>query len=106
MQITKKVWGLGICEHNQCVACPRRKGLGGWSKSCSPPVLPSWSNSNGGANYSSSVGYYQVMDRVVHFLNRYKEGDGPMRLDQCRESVDNDCGCLGFFYNKVSYKCS
>lgn len=37
----------------------------------------------------------------MHFMNRYKEGDGPMKLDQCGEKCDNDCGCLGFFYNSV-----
>lgn len=47
-RLPKKCGGLGICEHNQCLACPRRKGLGGWSESCSPPVLPSCSNSMAG----------------------------------------------------------
>ncbi|KAK8608175.1 hypothetical protein V6N13_023606 [Hibiscus sabdariffa] len=95
--LPKRCGSLGICEDNQCVACPRPKGLAGWSKSCVPPALPPC---KGGAN----VGYYKVVG-VEHFTNGYTEGDGPVKLNDCRVKCSNDCGCLGFFYREESSKC-
>ncbi|XVF27498.1 hypothetical protein REPUB_Repub14bG0112500 [Reevesia pubescens] len=96
-KLPKRCGSLGICEDNQCVACPRPKGLLGWSKSCAPQALPPC---KGGAN----VGYYKVVG-VEHFSNGYTEGDGPMKLNDCRVKCSNDCGCLGFFYREESSKC-
>ncbi|OMO65374.1 S-locus glycoprotein [Corchorus olitorius] len=97
-QLPQRCGSLGICEDNQCVACPKPKGLLGWSKSCAPPVLPPCKT--GGAN----VGYYKVVG-VEHFTNAYAEGVGPMKLNDCRVKCSNDCGCLGFFYREESSKC-
>ncbi|KAB2007590.1 hypothetical protein ES319_D10G040100v1 [Gossypium barbadense] len=96
--LPRKCGSLGICEDNQCVACPKPKGLMGWSKSCAPPVL---SPCKGG---DDKVGYYKVVG-VEHFTNEYTEGDGPMKLNDCRVKCSNDCGCLGFFYREESSKC-
>ncbi|EOY27998.1 hypothetical protein QUC31_012796 [Theobroma cacao] len=95
--LPKRCGSLGICEDNQCVACPKPKGLLGWSKNCTPPLLPPC---KGGAN----VGYYKVVG-VEHFTNAYVEGDGPMKLSDCRTKCSNDCGCMGFFYREESSKC-
>ncbi|OMO76205.1 S-locus glycoprotein [Corchorus capsularis] len=97
-QLPQRCGSLGICDDNQCVSCPKPKGLFGWSKSCAPPVLPPCKS--GGAN----VGYYKVVG-VEHFTNAYTEGIGPMKLNDCRVKCSNDCGCLGFFYREESSKC-
>ncbi|MBA0779155.1 hypothetical protein Gotri_003431 [Gossypium trilobum] len=95
--LPKKCGSLGICDDNQCVACPKPKGLTGWSQSCAPPaLLPCKSAAN--------VGYYKVVG-VEHFTSKYTEGDGPMKLNDCRVKCSNDCGCLGFFYREESSKC-
>lgn len=98
-KLPKKCGELGICEHNQCVACPRKKGLEGWSDGCAPPVLPSCIN--GGSINISDVGYFKITD-VMHFLNWHKGGDGPMKLVERRKKCDKNCERLEFFYNNVS----
>ncbi|GAY67954.1 hypothetical protein CUMW_260450, partial [Citrus unshiu] len=35
-QMPDKCGELGLCEDNQCIACPTEKGLIGWSKECEP----------------------------------------------------------------------
>ncbi|KAK1351324.1 hypothetical protein POM88_054456 [Heracleum sosnowskyi] len=77
---------LGVCEDDQCVACPRPNGLTGWSKSCAPPVL------------SACVG-------VEHFTNGVTSGSGPTIVGDCRKKCDSDCECLGFFYREESSMC-
>ncbi|KAL9383770.1 hypothetical protein Peur_024093 [Populus x canadensis] len=96
-KLPQRCGSLGVCEDNQCVACPRPQGFLGWSKSCAPPALPPC---KGGAY----VDYYKVVG-VEHFLNGYNEGEGPMKLVDCRNKCNNDCGCLGFFYKEESSKC-
>ncbi|XP_043690430.1 epidermis-specific secreted glycoprotein EP1-like [Telopea speciosissima] len=91
---------LGVCEDDQCVACPTRKGMVGWSKSCASPVLPACNKGKGGAK----VDYYKVVG-VEHFMNVYTDGDGPMKVVECRDKCSKDCGCLGFFYREESSKC-
>ncbi|KAK8330947.1 hypothetical protein V6Z11_A10G041200 [Gossypium hirsutum] len=66
--LPKKCGSLGICDDNQCVACPKPKG-------------------------------------VEHFTSKYTEGDGPMKLNDCKVKCSNDCGCLGSFYREESSKC-
>ncbi|KAJ6333409.1 hypothetical protein OIU77_009306 [Salix suchowensis] len=96
-KLPQRCGSLGVCEDNQCVACPRPQGLFGWSKSCSPPALPP-------CKRGAKVDYYKVVG-VEHFLNGYSEGEGPMKLVDCRNKCSNDCGCLGFFYKEESSKC-
>ncbi|XP_010279128.1 PREDICTED: epidermis-specific secreted glycoprotein EP1-like [Nelumbo nucifera] len=89
---------LGVCEDDQCVACPTPLGLTWWSKNCAPPALPPCKSRANVTNYYKIVG-------VEHFLNEYTEGDGPMKLAECRDKCNKDCGCLGFFYREESSKC-
>lgn len=97
--LPKRCGSLGVCEDSQCVACPNAKGLLGWSKSCSPLVLPPRQAR------AKSVGYYKVVG-VEHFLSGYStQGDGPMGLAECRDKCNKDCKCLGFFYREESSKC-
>ncbi|KAK5792280.1 hypothetical protein PVK06_033394 [Gossypium arboreum] len=95
--LPKKCGSLGICDDNQCVACPKLKGLTGWSQSCAPPALSPCKS-------AANVGYYKVVG-VEHFTSKYTEGDGPMKLNDCKVKCSNDCGCLGSFYREESSKC-
>ncbi|CAI9087283.1 OLC1v1021320C1 [Oldenlandia corymbosa var. corymbosa] len=81
---------LGVCEDDQCVACPKPQGLLGWNKTCAPPALPTC---NGGSN----VDYYEV-EGVDHYTSAYDEGIGPINLAQCKDRCSKDCKCLGLFF--------
>ncbi|WOH11938.1 hypothetical protein DCAR_0831434 [Daucus carota subsp. sativus] len=96
-RLPKRCGALGVCEDNQCVACPTAAGLLGWSKSCAPPVLPPCKGSR------ANVDYYKVVG-VEHFLNGYTEG-GRMKIGDCRDKCSKDCKCSGFFYREESSKC-
>ncbi|KAF5207127.1 epidermis-specific secreted glycoprotein EP1-like [Thalictrum thalictroides] len=96
--LPSKCGSLGVCEDNQCVACPTPKGLLGWSKNCAPPKLPSCKAGSQSANYYKVVG-------VEPFNYGYTEGEGPIKLADCRAKCSKDCGCLGFFYREESSKC-
>lgn len=97
-KLPRRCGSLGVCEDDQCVACPTPQGLLGWSKTCAPPTLPPCKG--GRAN----VDYYKV-EGVEHFTNAYAEGNGPMKMVDCKERCSKDCGCLGFFYREESSKC-
>ncbi|KAL8103608.1 epidermis-specific secreted glycoprotein EP1-like [Apium graveolens] len=95
-RLPKKCGSFGVCEDNQCVACPTAAGLIGWSKSCVQPSLPPCKG-------RAKVDYYKVLG-VEHFLNGYAEG-GRMKIGDCREKCSKDCKCAGFFYREESSKC-
>lgn len=98
-KLPKKCGSLGICDDNQCVACPKPQGLLGWDRSCATPPLPPC---QAGAN---SVDFYKVDSGVEHYSSSYNEGNGPMKLIECRTKCSQDCKCLGFFYREESSKC-
>ncbi|KAK9132097.1 hypothetical protein Scep_011625 [Stephania cephalantha] len=87
----------GNLEDNQCVACPMPQGLLGWNKSCEAPKI----KCNGG---DAGYNYYKVVG-VEHFNNWYTEGDGPVKVEECKAKCDKDCECSGYFYREDSYMC-
>ncbi|KAJ0100798.1 hypothetical protein Patl1_04835 [Pistacia atlantica] len=96
--LPSKCGTYGLCDKRMCVACPSRKGLLGWSESCMPPKVPP-------CGKGDKVGYYKIVG-VEHFLNPYlKDGEGPMKVAECRDKCNKDCKCLGFFYKEDSSKC-
>ncbi|KAK1382176.1 epidermis-specific secreted glycoprotein EP1-like [Heracleum sosnowskyi] len=95
-KMPQRCGSLGVCEDDQCVACPTPNGLMGWSKTCAPPVLP--------ACGKGAVDYYKV-DGVEHFTNGVTSGTARTTLDDCRKKCDSDCKCLGFFYRQESSTC-
>ncbi|KAL8511618.1 hypothetical protein ACS0TY_018140 [Phlomoides rotata] len=97
-KLPKKCGSFGICDADQCVACPTKQGLLGWSEACTPPPLPPC---KGLINES----YYYKVDGVDHFTSDYNEGIGPMTLAQCKDKCSKDCKSLGFFYRAESSKC-
>lgn len=98
--LPSKCGSLGLCMRGMCVACPQPKGLLGWSNGCAPPKLPPCGKSNG----TISIGYYEI-EGAEHFLEQYVEGEGPIKVEECRKKCSRDCKCVGFSYNKESSKC-
>ncbi|OVA15172.1 Bulb-type lectin domain [Macleaya cordata] len=82
--LPEKCGSLGICENSQCVACPTPKGLTGWSKDCKPMKLPSCNVA------SANVSYYKV-GGVDHFMDTNNEGEGPMKIGECKKKCSKDC---------------
>ncbi|CAI9087282.1 OLC1v1021319C1 [Oldenlandia corymbosa var. corymbosa] len=97
-KLPRRCGSLGLCEDDQCVACPKPQGLLGWSKTCAAPVLPPCNK------VGSKVDYYKV-DGVEHYTSEFNPGSGPMSLAQCKDQCTKDCKCLGFFYKQESSKC-
>ena len=94
-QLPERCGELGLCEDNQCVACPLSNGLVGWSKDCKPKKLTSC-----GVN---DFHYYKV-EGVDHFMSKYTNGDSVTEND-CGKKCSVDCKCLGYFYHKETTKC-
>ncbi|EXB94624.1 hypothetical protein L484_005781 [Morus notabilis] len=101
-RLPRKCGELRVCENNQCVACSSSKGFRGWTKNCAPPTIGKygWGRGCGG----EKVEYFEV-GNLAHFLNWYKEGDGPMKLVECKEKCNKDCGSCGVFYDEKASKC-
>ncbi|RZC76588.1 hypothetical protein C5167_001113 [Papaver somniferum] len=96
--LPSKCGSFGFCDKRMCIACPSPKGLLGWSESCKPPAAPSCNT--GGA----APKYYKIAG-VQHFSSPYDEGQGPMKVTDCRDKCNKDCKCAGFFYRGESSKC-
>ncbi|KAF9589191.1 hypothetical protein IFM89_019700 [Coptis chinensis] len=97
-QLPLRCGEFGVCEDNQCVACPTPKGLMGWSTRCAPPKLPPCSSQSG-----INVDYYKIVG-VEHFSSNFS-GNGPIKLLDCKAKCSKDCTCLGFFYRKTTSTC-
>ncbi|KAL5709671.1 hypothetical protein ACHQM5_020332 [Ranunculus cassubicifolius] len=98
-QLPMRCGEFGLCENNQCVACPTSKGLMGWSNTCRSPKLPKCN----GSSSSNVVDYYRL-DGVEHFSSNFS-GNEPVKLADCREQCSKDCKCLGFFYRRETSNC-
>ncbi|KAI3853652.1 hypothetical protein MKW98_025169 [Papaver atlanticum] len=97
-RLPEKCGSFGICSKNQCVACPTPKGLSIWSEDCKPPTLPSCKTSTVNASY-------YLIEGVDHFLSTSNEGEGPMKIDDCKKKCSKDCKCAAVFYRKDTSKC-
>ncbi|KAI3965056.1 hypothetical protein MKX01_013987 [Papaver californicum] len=96
--LPSKCGSFGFCDKRMCIACPSPKGLLGWSESCKPPAAPSCKTGGDAAKYYKIAG-------VQHFSSPYDEGQGPMKVTDCRDKCSKDCKCAGFFYTEESSKC-
>ncbi|GKU90983.1 hypothetical protein SLEP1_g4914 [Rubroshorea leprosula] len=95
-QLPERCGKFGVCEDNQCVACPLPNGLLGWSKECEPKKVTSCA--------PKDFGYYKV-EGVDHYMSKYNEGQGPMKEGDCGKKCTLDCKCLGYFYHRETSKC-
>ncbi|KAL7186214.1 hypothetical protein ACSBR2_028042 [Camellia fascicularis] len=97
--LPSKCGEYGLCERGMCVACPSPKGLLGWSDSCAPPQLPPCKDG------AKAAQYYKILE-VENFLNPYlDDGEGPVKVGECRHKCSRDCKCLGFIYKEDTFKC-
>ncbi|XWS10093.1 hypothetical protein CRYUN_Cryun39dG0046000 [Craigia yunnanensis] len=95
-ELPERCGNFGLCEENQCVACPSPNGLLGWSKNCQPKKLTSCR--------PIDFSYYKL-EGVNHFMSQYNEAQGPMKESDCGRKCTSDCKCLGYFYHKETSKC-
>ncbi|XP_062109932.1 epidermis-specific secreted glycoprotein EP1-like [Humulus lupulus] len=86
---------FGVCENDQCVACPSENGLLGWSKNCEPKKLKSCK--------PSDFHFYKI-EGVDHFLSKYTKGSS-VKESECGNKCTSDCKCLGYFYHKQASRC-
>ncbi|ESR55744.1 EP1-like glycoprotein 4 [Citrus sinensis] len=95
-QLPERCGKFGLCDDNQCVACPREKGLLGWSKECAPTLV----------NFCriAAFHYYKV-EGVDHYISKYNNGTGPIRVEDCGNRCSTDCRCVGYFYHQETSKC-
>ncbi|KAE8733643.1 Epidermis-specific secreted glycoprotein EP1 [Hibiscus syriacus] len=95
-ELPERRGNFGVCEENQCVACPSPKGLLGWNKNCEPKKVSSCR--------PNDFRYYKL-EGVEHFMSRYNEGQGPIKETDCGKKCTVDCKCLGYFYHRETAKC-
>ncbi|KAH7544017.1 hypothetical protein JRO89_XS15G0086800 [Xanthoceras sorbifolium] len=95
-QLPERCGKFGVCDDNQCVACPSEKGLLGWSKSCEPKKLTSCG--------VKDFHYYKV-EGIDHYMSKYNRGSGPVKVDDCAKKCTSDCKCMGYFYNQDTSRC-
>ncbi|KAI3944001.1 hypothetical protein MKW92_031521 [Papaver armeniacum] len=96
--LPSKCGSFGLCDKRMCIACPSPKGLLGWTESCKPPAVPSCAYSG------AALKYYKIAG-VQHFTSLFDEGQGPMKVNDCRDKCSKDCKCAGFFYREESSRC-
>ncbi|EXC18475.1 Epidermis-specific secreted glycoprotein EP1 [Morus notabilis] len=94
-QLPSRCRTFGLCEDSQCVACPTKNGLAGWSASCAPEKLTSCK--------PSDFHYYKIVG-VDHFLCKYTSGEA-IKESACEKKCTADCKCLGYFYNRETSSC-
>ncbi|TYH30015.1 hypothetical protein ES288_A01G059900v1 [Gossypium darwinii] len=93
-ELPERCGNFGLCEENQCVACPSPNGLLGWSQNCQPKKVNCRPN---------DFSYYKL-EGVNHFMSQYNEGEGIKESD-CGRKCTSDCKCLGYFYHRETSKC-
>ncbi|KAF7822634.1 epidermis-specific secreted glycoprotein EP1-like [Senna tora] len=94
-QWPEKCGAFGLCEDNQCVACPSSQGLKGWSKDCKAKAVTSC---------RASDFHYYKLEGVEHYMSKYNSGD---RVSEsgCESKCTKDCKCVGYFYKKEVSRC-
>ncbi|KAL3503122.1 hypothetical protein ACH5RR_037571 [Cinchona calisaya] len=97
--LPSKCGSFGLCQRGMCVGCPSPSGLLGWTENCQPPKLKPCVE-------RAKVDYYKI-DSAEHFLNRESTGNGqgPIKIEACKEKCSKDCRCKGFVYKEDTKKC-
>ncbi|CAH1449976.1 unnamed protein product [Lactuca virosa] len=95
-QLPERCGKFGLCEDNQCVACPTPFGLSGWSKDCEANKVTSCQ--------ASEFGYFKL-DGVDHFMTKYTTGDWVWNQWDCESKCTKDCNCMGYFYHTADSRC-
>ncbi|GAY67648.1 hypothetical protein CUMW_258260 [Citrus unshiu] len=93
-QMPDRCGKLGLCEDEQCVACPTENGLIGWSKE---NCVPTQVNFCGTKDF-----HYYKLESVVHYMCTYNYFDGigaNISIEACGKRCSSDCRCVGYFYD-------
>lgn len=99
--LPSKCGSYGLCQTGMCVGCPTPKGILGWRETCAPPKLKPCK----AAGATTNVKYYKV-ESVEHFLNpSMDDGEGPVKIETCRDKCSKDCNCKAFVYKGDTSKC-
>ncbi|KAG4971740.1 hypothetical protein AAZX31_13G252300 [Glycine max] len=94
-QLPERCGKFGLCEDNQCVACPLENGLLGWSNNCTAKAVTSCK--------ASDFHYYKI-EGVEHYMSKYTTGDR-VSESTCGNKCTKDCKCVGYFYHKENSRC-
>ncbi|PWA91031.1 S-locus glycoprotein domain, Bulb-type lectin domain, PAN/Apple domain protein [Artemisia annua] len=94
-QLPERCGKFGLCEDNQCVACPTPNGLSGWSKDCDVKKVTSC---------KASDFHYYKLEGVDHFTIKHTRGD-QTNQSQCEKKCTSDCKCTGYFYHTDRSRC-
>ncbi|CAM8995286.1 unnamed protein product [Rhodiola kirilowii] len=96
-QLPVRCGKFGLCENNQCVACPLETGLMGWSSSCDAKKVSS-------VACSKKAFHYYKVEGVNHFMSTFTRGDVTTESG-CGSKCSSDCKCLGYFYRQEESRC-
>ncbi|KAI4323012.1 hypothetical protein L6164_022655 [Bauhinia variegata] len=94
-QLPERCGQFGLCEDNQCVACPLENGIFGWSKDCKAKAVTSCKPSDF---------HYYKLEGVEHYMSKYTSGDR-VSESNCGNKCTKDCKCVGYFYHKDTSRC-
>ncbi|KAI4333574.1 hypothetical protein L6164_018361 [Bauhinia variegata] len=94
-QLPERCGQFGLCEDNQCVACPLENGIFGWSKDCKAKAVTSC---------KASDFHYYKLEGVEHYMSKYTTGDR-VSESNCGNKCTKDCKCVGYFYRKDTSRC-
>ncbi|KAK9199078.1 hypothetical protein WN944_014265 [Citrus x changshan-huyou] len=95
-QMPDKCGKLGLCEDNQCIACPTEKGLIGWSKECEPKQV----------NFCGTKDFhYYKLESVEHYMCRYNDGIESITIEDCARRCSSNCRCVAYFYDTDLSRC-
>ncbi|KAL8237967.1 hypothetical protein R6Q59_019048 [Mikania micrantha] len=94
-QLPERCGKFGLCEDNQCVACPTPNGLSGWSKDCDAKKVTSC---------KASDFHYYKLEGVDHFMIKYTRGDATEQ-SRCESKCTSDCKCVDYSYHTDRSRC-
>ncbi|KAK7401775.1 hypothetical protein VNO78_13528 [Psophocarpus tetragonolobus] len=94
-QLPERCGKFGLCEDNQCVACPLENGLFGWSNNCTAKPVTSC---------KASDFHYYKLEGVEHYMSTYTTGDR-VSESTCANKCTKDCKCVGYFYHRDNSRC-
>lgn len=95
-QLPVRCGKFGLCEDDQCVACPLEKGLLGWSNKCTAPMPLTTCN--------TSTFHYYKLEGVEHYMSKYTSGEKVTETN-CGNKCNKDCKCVGYFYHRDNSRC-
>ena len=94
-QLPERCGKFGLCDDNQCVACPLENGLFGWSNNCTSKTVTSC---------KANEFHYYKLEGVEHYMSKYTTGDR-VSENNCGNKCTKDCKCVGYFYHRENSRC-